>query len=70
MHGRVAVWSHAPCIVTASRPCFAPQIFSALVEWWFGRCKFGDELTGLKDGLVAGSLDMWVLHEYLVLFTL
>lgn len=34
------------------------QIFSALVDWWFVRCKFGEELTRMRDGLVAASLDV------------
>ncbi|KAG2500939.1 hypothetical protein HYH03_000764 [Edaphochlamys debaryana] len=34
------------------------RIFSALTDWWFGRCKYNDEVCGLRDRLVAASLDL------------
>ncbi len=31
------------------------QIFTAITNWWFARCKFGDEYTSIKNALVRPS---------------
>jgi hypothetical protein len=38
--------------------CFSMQIFSALVDWWLSRNKFGEEFCVMRGPLVAASLDM------------
>ncbi|PNH05107.1 Dynein heavy chain 7, axonemal [Tetrabaena socialis] len=34
------------------------QIFSALTDWWFSRCKYREEVVVLRDKLVAASLQL------------
>jgi dynein heavy chain len=34
------------------------QIFGALVDWWFARCRMGDTFQALKQPLVMASLDV------------
>ncbi|KXZ43278.1 hypothetical protein GPECTOR_96g744 [Gonium pectorale] len=34
------------------------QIFGTLTDWWFKRCKYTEEITELRDKLVAASLQL------------
>eukprot|EP00798_Chlamydomonas_sp_ICE-L_P021154 gene21154-28043_t len=35
------------------------QIFSSLVDWWFLRSKYSEDLVSKRDALVAASLDLY-----------
>lgn len=35
------------------------QIFSALVDWWFGRFKYNEAMQGLRAALVSSSIGLY-----------
>ena len=35
------------------------QIFSALVDWWFGRFKYNEAMQDLRGALVSSSIGLY-----------